>query len=145
MAGLSPSYCSVEQDTPRGERDCNIPPQIPTKARWKTTDWEGKAQRLKTIFAVLQAYRKIIVDSIETACNTSGHQPTENTMSTKIPHYRRNFKAGHGEETAHSILTTVLLAGLQSIARDGDYETYQDLYKETDFLLELHGLPTKDQ
>lgn len=66
-------------------------------------------------------------------------------MSTKIPHYRRNFKAGHGEETAHSILTTVLLAGLQSIARDGDYETYQDLYKETDFLLELHGLPTKDQ
>ena len=56
-----------------------------------------------------------------------------------IPHYRRNFKAGHGEETAHGILTTVLLAGLQRMAHSGDYDTYEDLYKEVDFLLELLG------
>ena len=64
---------------------------------------------------------------------------------TTVPHYRRNFRAGHGADTAGDILTTVLLAGLQSIARDGDYETYQDLYKEANFLLKLHGLSTEEK
>ena len=66
----------------------------------------------------------------------------ESSMNKPTPHYRRNFQAGHGEETAHGILVTVVAAGLQQLAREGDYETDGDLFKEIDFLLELHGLPT---
>ena len=55
----------------------------------------------------------------------------------KIPHYRRNFKAGHENETAKDVVTKVLLAGLQRLAKEGEFETYGDLFKETDLLLEL--------
>ena len=56
-------------------------------------------------------------------------------MAKPIPHYRRNYKAGHEGQTAHELLTTVLLAGLRWVAREGDFETYGELFREVDFLL----------
>mgnify|MGYP003135000619 CR=1 FL=1 len=61
----------------------------------------------------------------------------ESSMDKPIPHYRRNFEAGHGEETAQGILTTVFIAGLQRLANRGEFETFEELYKEVDFLHEL--------
>ena len=54
-----------------------------------------------------------------------------------IPHYRRNFEAGHDNETAKDVVSRVLLAGLQRLRRKDEFETYGDLFREHDFLLEL--------
>ena len=61
----------------------------------------------------------------------------ESSMDKPIPHYRRNFQAGHENETAKSILTTVFIAGLQRLAKRDEFETFEDLSKEVDLLLEL--------
>ena len=66
-------------------------------------------------------------------------------MAKPIPHYRRNYKAGHEGQTAHELLTTVLLAGLQRVAKDGDFETYGELFREVDFLLNANNVPTSKE
>jgi hypothetical protein len=64
---------------------------------------------------------------------------------TKIPNYRRNFQAGHENQTVEELLTNVYIAAIQQLAHPGEFETLEDLWKEVDYLLELHRLPTKDQ
>ena len=66
-------------------------------------------------------------------------------MTKPIPHYRRNYKAGHEGQTAHELLTTVLLAGLRWVAREGDFETYGELFREVDFLLNENNVPTSSE
>lgn len=54
-----------------------------------------------------------------------------------IPHYRRNFRAGHNNQNVTDLLTNVYIAGLQRMAKPGEFETYADLFAEVDYLLAL--------
>ena len=54
-----------------------------------------------------------------------------------IPHYRRNFRAGHENQTVNELLTNVCIAAIQRMAKPGEFETLEDLYNEVDFLLSL--------
>tara|TARA_R100000234_G_C4999331_1_gene179517 strand:- start:1575 stop:1778 length:204 start_codon:yes stop_codon:yes gene_type:complete len=54
-----------------------------------------------------------------------------------IPHYRRNFEAGHENETAKSILEIVFIAGIQRLAKRDEFGTFDELCKEVDFLVGL--------
>ena len=60
-----------------------------------------------------------------------------------IPHYRRNYKAGHENTTALDLLNTVLIAGLTSVSKRQELETIGELFDEMDFLMEANGLATR--
>lgn len=60
-----------------------------------------------------------------------------------IPHYRRNYKAGHENTSALDVLNAVIIAGLRNLARREDFETLGELFKEMDFLMEENGLATR--
>ena len=53
------------------------------------------------------------------------------------PHYRRNFRAGHENQTVNELLTNVYIAAIQRLAKPGEFETYADLSNEVDYLLSL--------
>ena len=53
------------------------------------------------------------------------------------PHYRRNFRAGHENQTVNELLTNVYIAAIQRLAKPGEFETLADLYNEVDYLLSL--------
>ena len=59
-----------------------------------------------------------------------------------VPHYRRNYKTGAENLEALDILNIVLIAGLNRLAKRGEFETLGDLFEEVDFLLNENGLTT---
>ena len=60
-----------------------------------------------------------------------------------IPHYRRNYKAGHKNTSALDLLNTVIIAGIRMVAEREDFETLGELFSEMDFLLQANGLSTR--
>lgn len=54
-----------------------------------------------------------------------------------IPHYRRNFRAGHDNQNVNDLLTNVYIAGIQRMAKPGEFETLEDLWEEVNYLLSL--------
>jgi len=60
-----------------------------------------------------------------------------------VPHYRRNYKTGAENLDAMDLLNIVLGAGLQRLAKRGEFETFGELFKEMDFLLNENGLKTR--
>jgi hypothetical protein len=54
-----------------------------------------------------------------------------------IPHYRRNFRAGHDNQNVNDLLTNVYIAAIQRMAKPGEFETLEDLWEEVNYLLSL--------
>jgi hypothetical protein len=54
-----------------------------------------------------------------------------------IPHYRRNFRAGHDNQNVNDLLTNVFIAAIQRMAKPGEFETLEDLWEEVNYLLSL--------
>jgi hypothetical protein len=52
----------------------------------------------------------------------------------QTPHYRRLHPDAR---TDRDLITTIIMAGLNRLAKPDEFETYGELFKEVDFVLDL--------